>query len=167
VLWLRQSVLLAEGAAVLQGQNADATEALAQYRHMLSTQGLTWSVHLAVLAIFLKASILTALALMISCFASSTLFTVITTLLVTIIGHGHQLMRDYFFHPHFSGITEKLLSIFLAILTPDLGAFDIVDNVISGQSVSGASVAWMLGVTAVYLTGYVVVSHLVFSEKEL
>jgi ABC-type Na+ efflux pump permease subunit len=167
VLWLRQNVLLAEAAAVLNQQNADATEALAQYQAMLSKQGLTWHVHLAVLAIFLKASVLTGLALMISCFASSTLFTVITTLLVTIIGHGHQLMRDYFFHPHFSTTVERMLSILLAVLTPDLGAFDIVENIISGQPVSAASVAWMLGVTAVYLTGYAVVSHLMFVEKEL
>jgi ABC-type transport system involved in multi-copper enzyme maturation permease subunit len=167
VLWLRQNLLEAQAAAMLRQTGADATEALAQYRAMLAKHGLTWNLHFGVLAVFLKASVISALALMISCFSSSTLFTVIMTLLVTIVGHGHQLMREYFLHPNLPAVGEKILSIFLAIITPDLGAFDVVENIISGEVVAMGAMSSMLGVTGLYLTAYMVVSHLLFVEKEL
>ena len=54
-----------------------------------------------------------------------------------------------------------------AILTPDLGAFDVVDNVINGETVSASAAGLMAGTAALYLLGYGVVSHLLFVEKEL
>jgi hypothetical protein len=130
-------------------------------------QGLTWNIHLGVLAIFLKASIIAALSLMISCFASSTLFTVVISLLVTIIGHGQGLIREYFFSEGMNQIMKKMGSAMLAILTPDLGIFDVLDNVINGELVSAFSAGAMVGTAAMYVTGYVLVSHLLFVEKEL
>jgi hypothetical protein len=55
----------------------------------------------------------------------------------------------------------------LAILTPDLGIFDVLDNVINGELVSAFSAGAMVGTAAMYVTGYVLVSHLLFVEKEL
>ncbi|HYF33710.1 MAG TPA: hypothetical protein VD994_00360 [Prosthecobacter sp.] len=167
VLWLKQSLLVAQASETFRQQNADASEALVQFKEMLAKQGLNWNLHLGVLAVFFKAAIVSALALLISCFASSTLFTVIMAFLITIIGHGHQLMREYFLHPNFSATAEKILSALLAIITPDLGAFDIIENVISGEAVPADALGLMLGVTALYLTAYMVVSHLLFVEKEL
>lgn len=167
VLWVRQSILMAQITSALQQQGAENSDAAAQYKTMLAKQGLTWNLHLGVLAVFLKAAVISSLAMMISCFASSTLFTVIMTLCVTIVGHGHQLMRDYVFHPNFSRIGENVAATLLAILTPDLGAYDVVENLISGEVVSLRAMGSMLGVTALYLTGYAVVSHLLFVEKEL
>jgi len=167
VLWLRQTMVLAQSVAALKQEGVATPEAIAQLNEFVGKQGLTWNVHLGVLAIFLKASVIAALALMISCFASSTLFTVVITFCVTIIGHGQSLIRDHFFHGSFSTVVEKILSALLAIITPDLGVFDVVDNVINGEHVSSASAGLMLGTAALYLVGYSVVSHLLFVEKEL
>jgi hypothetical protein len=167
VLWMRENLIFAQAAATLKSMGGDGSEAMAQFRASLAKQGLTWNLHFGVLAIFLKSAVVTALALMVSCFASSTLFTVIMTLLITIVGHGHQMMREYVFHPHFSNLGEKALSILLAIVTPDLGAFDIIENVISGEKVPLSAVGAMTGAAAMYLVGYGVVSHLLFVEKEL
>ncbi len=167
VLWLRQTMVLAQSIGALKQEGVATPEAVAQLNEFVGKQGLTWNVHFGVLAIFLKASVIAALALMISCFASSTLFTVVITFCVTIIGHGQSLIREYFLQGHFSNVIEKLLSALLAIVTPDLGVFDVVDNVINGELVSSASIGLMLGTTALYLVGYSVVSHLLFVEKEL
>ncbi len=167
VLWLRQTMVLAQSVAALKQEGVATPEAIAQLNEFVGKQGLTWNVHLGVLAIFLKASVIAALALMISCFASSTLFTVVITFCVTIIGHGQSLIRDHFLHGSFSTVVEKILSALLAIITPDLGMFDVVDNVINGEHVSSAAAGLMLGTAALYLVGYSVVSHLLFVEKEL
>jgi ABC-type transport system involved in multi-copper enzyme maturation permease subunit len=167
VLWLRQSLVLAQSVAALKQEGVATPEAIAQLNEFVGKQGLTWNIHLGVLAIFLKASIIAALSLMISCFASSTLFTVVISLLMTIIGHGQGLIREYFFSEGMNQIMKKLGSVILAILTPDLGIFDVLDNVINGELVSGFSAGVMIGTSAMYVTGYVLVSHLLFVEKEL
>lgn len=164
VLWLRQNLLLQQ---MIQALNVQRPEDLAQLEQIVAKQGVTWNLHLGVLAVFLKSSVITALALMISCFASSTLFTVVITFCVTIVGHGQAMMRDYFLHGQVSSGIEKALSALLAILTPDLGAFDIVDNVINGELVTWDATGAMLGTAAMYIVGYAVVSHLLFVEKEL
>lgn len=167
VLWLRQSLVLAQSVSALKQEGVATPEALAQLNEFVGKQGLTWNIHLGVLAIFLKASVIAALSLMISCFASSTLFTVVISLLVTIIGHGQGLIREYFFNEGMNQIMKKIGSAMLAIITPDLGVFDVLDNVINGELVSAFSVGVMAGTAAMYVTGYLLVSHLLFVEKEL
>lgn len=167
VLWIRQNLVLDQSISALKQQGVATPEAIAQLNDFVGRQGLTWNVHLGVLAIFLKAAVITALALMISCFASSTLFTVVITFCVTIIGHGQGLIREHFLRGTFSTFVEKTFSALLAIITPDLGVFDVVDNVINGELVSSASLGIMIGTAAMYVVGYAVVSHLLFVEKEL
>ena len=133
----------------------------------MAKQGLTWNLHLGVLAIFLKATVVSALTLMISCFSSSTLFTVVVSFCVVVIGHGQGLMRDFFLNGKMTAVVEQSLAALLAILTPDLGVFDIVENVIQGETVTWGTVQIMLGTAAMYVVGYCVVSHLLFVEKEL
>ena len=123
--------------------------------------------HLGVLAIFLKSAVVAALSLMVSCFASSTLFTIVITFCIVIIGHGQAMMRDFFLNGKMSAVLEKTFSALLAIVTPDLGIFDVVENVIQGETVSWAATEVMLGTAAMYVVGYCVVSHLLFVEKEL
>jgi len=167
VLWIRQNLVLDQSITALKQQGVATPEAIAQLNDFVGRQGLTWNVHLGVLAIFLKAAVITALALMISCFASSTLFTVVITFCVTIIGHGQGLIREHFLRGTFSTFVEKTFSALLAIITPDLSVFDVVDNVINGELVTSASLGIMIGTAAMYVVGYAVVSHLLFVEKEL
>jgi len=165
VLWLREKLLLAQ---IIQALEAKTPEAVAQLEAIVSKHGLTWSLHLGVLAVFWKAAVVAALALMISCFASSTLFTVVVTFCIVIIGHGQGLIREYFLQGGtLAEPVKKLLSALLAIVTPDLGVFDVVDNVINGEAVGLGAALAMSGAALLYLTGYAVVSHLLFVEKEL
>ncbi|WP_146848448.1 hypothetical protein [Brevifollis gellanilyticus] len=166
VLWLRQSFVLTQSVSALQQEGAATPEAIAQLNAFVGKQGLTWNLHLGVVAIFFKAAVITALTLMISCFASSTLFTIVISFFVTIAGHGQGLIREYFFTGQ-GGVVKKVLSALLAVVTPDMAVFDIIDNVINGELVTLAAFGMMAGITATYLVGYSVVSHLLFVEKEL
>lgn len=164
VLWSREKLLLAQ---MLNSVNAQTPEDIAQVQAYVGRQGLTWNLHLGVVAIFLKASVVAALSLMISCMASSTLFTVVVAACVVIVGHGQGLIRDFFLNGQMTSWVEKILSAVLAILIPDLAVFDIIENVILGQAVTWGAVQTMLEIAGLYILGYCVVSHLLFVEKEL
>jgi len=166
VLWAKQGMVLAQSIAALKEAGTATPEAIAQMNEFVGKQGLTWNLHVGVMAIFFKAAVITALTLMISCFASSTLFTIVISFCITIAGHGQGLIREYFFTGQ-TGLMRKTLSALLAIILPDMGVFDIIDNVINGELVTLAAFGMMAGLTAVYLAGYSVVSHLLFMEKEL
>lgn len=167
MLWLRQGMFLTQAVAALHAEKADSPENIAQLTAILAKQGLTWSIHLGLLAIFLKSAVITALSLTLSCLASSTLFTVVIAFCMTLVGHGHELLREYFIHGHTSAAVENLLATLLAILTPDLGVFDVTDNVVNGEVITLSAAGVMAGIAAMYLVGYAVVSHLLFVEKEL
>lgn len=167
VLHIRQGMVLGDAIHGLEHEGKATSENIAELAAAVARQGLTWHLHAGVLAVFLKASIITAVALLVSCFASSTLFTVVISFCIVIIGHGQGLIREYFIERNFSDFGEKIASAALAILCPDLGMFDIVEGVIKGLPVTGGAILVLAGMTAVYATGYLVVSYLLFVEKEL
>ena len=167
VLWMRQNMVLAAAIHELEHEKMATPENIAVQAAAVAKQGLTWNLHVGVLAIFLKSAVVSALALLISCFASSTLFTIVSTFCFTILGHGQQMFRDYFFHGSMSALGERIAGTLLAIVCPDLGVFDVVENVIRGIPATMADIGDMTGMAALYVVGYTVVAHLVFVEKEL
>lgn len=167
ILWLRQSMLFDDAVARMRLEKMDTPETVAQMREIVARQGLTWNLHWAVWAIFLKATVVTTVALLLSSIASSTLFTIVITLCITIIGHGEALIREFFFQPHLSGWAGRAATLLLAAICPDLAQFDIVDSVVNGEIVPWAAVYDMTGIAALYVTVYLFVTHLLFVEKEL
>lgn len=167
ILWLRQSIVADDIIARLQMERTATPETMAQVREIVARQGLTWNLHWAVWAVFLKAAVVTTVALLLSTVASSTLFTIVMTACITIIGHGESLIREFFFQPHLSSTASRLAALVLAALVPDLAQFDIVDSVVLGEVVSWAAVLDITGIAALYLTVYLFVAHLLFAEKEL
>jgi hypothetical protein len=168
VLYLRQEMVLQDAIANhIQANRGQADAAtVAALSADIAQQGLTWTLHLAIWAIFMKAAVVTALSLLISCMSSSTLFTIITSFCFVVIGHGQSLFRDYFFQ---GGITrlDYLLSALLAVACPDLGLFDVVDAVLEGHQPSLQEMLTMTGLGTLYILGYLTVTHLIFVEKEL
>ncbi len=167
ILWLQQSMLFDTAVAQLRSENQDSPEAVAQMREIVAKQGLTWNLHWAVWAIFLKASVVTTVALLLSCIASSTLFTIVITFCITIIGHGHAMIREFVFQPNLGSTATRIGTFILAAICPDLAQFDVVDSVANGEIVPWAAVYEMTGIAALYMTVYLFVTHLVFVEKEL
>ncbi len=163
VIYLRQGQVLEATKHYLEMNNQN-TQGLEE---AVARQGLTWDMHWAVWAIFLKAAVVTTVALLLSCIASSTLFTIVVSFCVVIIGHGEHLLREFFFHPHLSGMAERGAALVLSLVVPDLAQFDVVDGVVSGQIVSWGALADMTGIALLYVAGYLTMTHLVFVEKEL
>jgi len=167
ILWVQQSMLFDAAVAQLHTEKQDTPEVVAQMREIVARQGLTWNLHWAVWAIFLKAAVVTTVALLLSCIASSTLFTIVITFCITIIGHGHAMIREFVLQPNLSSTSLRIVSFLLAAICPDLAQFDVVDSVANGEIVPWGAVYEMTGIAALYLTVYLFVTHMVFVEKEL
>ncbi|RBP48209.1 ABC-2 family transporter [Roseimicrobium gellanilyticum] len=165
VLWLKQQALLSAMIAMLEQQQAATPENVAYVEASIRKYGLNSGVHVEVWMVFLRASVVTAMTLLISTFASTTLFTIITSMAFTIAGFGVALMREWVLKGLY-GWTEKTVGALLAILCPDLGMFDLSTAAIRGEVTLGV-VGQLTGYAAMYVAAYMVVSHLFFVEKEL
>ena len=167
ILYLRQNLVVSEQVGLLE-QGGEASEAnVASLRAMVAEQGVSWAQQAAVWSIFLKAAVLASFALLLSTFATSTLFTIVVGFAVFFIGHGQGLARDYFLQGEVTGPIERLLTVGLAIAFPDLQLFNLVDGVVSGEAVPWSLLLKITGAAVLYLVVYNLAAHLVFSEKEL
>lgn len=167
IVWLKQTLIIGGQIAALQQEQSATPENIAAIQTIIGKYGLTWSLHAGVFAIFLKASVIAALSLLISCFASSTLFTIVIAFAFTIAGHGQQMIREGLLQNHLTTAWEKILGGILAFICPDLKLFDVVDKVITGEVITSATLAGMGGMALLYIVGYTAAAYLFFAEKEL
>ena len=166
VVWLKQTLIINEQIAALEREQSATPENIAAVTAIIEKYGLTSSIHAGVYAIFLKAAVISALALLISCFASSTLFTIVISFAFTIAGHGQFLVREFVFKS-LTVTVKKALGFGLATLCPDLKLFDFVEAAIHGEAITFAALSEATGFAALYITLYTVVAYLFFVEKEL
>lgn len=166
VVWLKQTLIIGQQVAALRAEQNDSPENIAAITSITSQYGLSWSLHAGVWSIFLKSAVIASLSLLISCFASSTLFTIVVSLGFTIAGHGQQLMRDWFLSS-LSSFWEKSISLVLTLICPDLGLFDLVEAAIRGDLIPLNHLANVTGIALLYIVGYTAVAHLFFVDKEL
>ncbi len=129
-------------------------------------QGITLSLFFGFWALFLKASVISAITLFISTFASSSLFTIVSSAMVVFIGHFHQIAMDYWFEEG-AGLGSIIITNLLRLLFPNLAMFDVVDEIITGNSMATAAALQMTGLGVFYLALFLVLSQLIFVDKEL
>jgi ABC-type Na+ efflux pump permease subunit len=130
-------------------------------------QGLTWNLQAGVLAIFLKSIVLTIVSLLMSTLASSTLFTIMSSLAVMVIGHAQSMAREFLLGEQGVGPAAKLVAGAIALIFPDFKSFDIVDAVVTGTAVPLTALGQMTGLTAVYAVLYMMAAWIIFAGKEL
>jgi ABC-type transport system involved in cytochrome c biogenesis permease component len=117
--------------------------------------------------ILVKAWLLAALTLFISTFATSTIFTTITAFAAYFIGHLQATARDYWMTSTDSGFITKSLLAIVALIFPDLQAFNLVDDIVVGATVP-LSLLWKtLALGAAYIAVYTALAAAVFHHKEL
>jgi hypothetical protein len=129
------------------------------------------SLGLAILTIFLRSAICAALTLLISSFATSSIFTIIVSVIAYIIGHIQPVARDYWLHslPAGQGVSP-LIQIFLgvvALLFPDFQLFNLVDEAAAGNVIPVSLFAQTSALGLGYAAVYTFLAYLFFSQKEL
>jgi len=162
VLWLRERSVL----SMYYAANLPADELASG---VASVKAVTFNANLApgIAVIFIASAVLSALTLMVSTFASSSIFTMMMMIAIYFIGHLQATARDYWLDV--SGVqwwTKPFLAV-IALIFPDLQAFSLTDDIVAGVQI-GLS---MFTQTALLGLFYVVVYYLLacffFSNREL
>jgi len=121
--------------------------------------------------IFLRAVICATLTLMLSCFATSWLFTVIVALMMILAGHLVPIARSAWQGP-LGGSADVPLHLALLLRTvtvfvPDMQLFNVVDDIAVGVSVSNEIFLRITGLGVGYIAVYLLVGYLFFAWREL
>jgi hypothetical protein len=166
VLWLKQTLILNSMTASMHQAHADTAENLAQVRQILDRYGPSWNLQAGLWCVFLKACVMTSLALLMSCVASSTLFTIVISLCFAIAGEGQGLIRSYVLKSLTLSV-KKFVSFVLATICPDLTLFELTSPVVRGDVIPFGILSQITGFAVLYIALYTAVAYLFFAEKEL
>jgi hypothetical protein len=164
VLWLREHAVLAETRAQL----ADApAEELARALELI-THG-TFNINLVpgILIIFVKSAVLASLTLLISSFATSSLFTVMVAAAVYFIGHLQSTARDYWLEGAEIRWWTRLFLGLIALVFPDLQSFNLTDDVIAGAAIPLPIFLGTFALGWTYVAVYFALAAFIFSGREL
>ncbi len=117
--------------------------------------------------IYLKAALLAALTLFVSTLATTNIFTVVVMVSVYFIGHLQAVAREYWLEAHATGwMTQTFLGT-VALVFPDLQAFNVVDDIVAGAAIPLDLLTKTAALGVFYTTVYTSLAALVFSGKEL
>lgn len=167
VLQIRTHMVVAQQEAMAQAMSWPK-EAIDSLRAETLANGVNWSLQGAVLAVFLKASIMASLALLVSTFSTSTLFTTVVSFLVFFIGHFQADARDVYLQAGEAGtgMMARIVSLLVALVFPDFQLFNVIDAIIEGQVMPLALMCKLALVALYYALFFIAASWWVFSDKE-
>lgn len=165
MLWVKSQGILTERLA--QGQQmgwdqATTDRAIAD----IQNHGPTWSLQAGVVAIFLRAIIIASIALLISTFSSSTLFTIVITLLIYFIGLMVGGVQDYWANNSDTSSLLLLFGKFISTVLPNFKIFNVIDGAIGGQIIPAAILLKLTITSLIYGLIYTILSWFTFQDKE-
>jgi hypothetical protein len=164
VLYLREQTALGETARELSGA---PREQLDDALNSIRASGLKIDIFAGVAVIFLKACLLAALTLFVSTFATTNIFTVVVMVAVYFIGHLQATAREYWLTQQSAGWLAKSFLAIVALIFPDLQAFNLVDEIIAGAMIPLALLAKTALLGIFYIVTYTLAATFVFYGREL
>ena len=117
--------------------------------------------------IYVKAAVCAALTLFLSTFATSSIFTIIVSVVVYIIGHVQPIAREYWLATSAPGALAKVFLALISLLIPDMKAFDLLSDLHPGDIISQALFWQTAGLGGFYIAIYFLVGYFIFAGKEL
>jgi ABC-type Na+ efflux pump permease subunit len=120
-----------------------------------------------IVIIYLKACLLAALTLFVSTFATTNIFTIVVMAFVYFIGHLQAIAREYWLQEHSSGLVTRIFLAVVALLFPDLQAFNLVDDIVAGTAISLGLFLKTAVLGIFYTTIYTLLAAFIFYGKEL
>jgi uncharacterized membrane protein len=164
VLYTREQTVLHETMRQMASAPPDQLEASLR---AVRDSALNIDLLPAIIIIYLKACLLSALTLFISTFATTNIFTVVVMVFVYFIGHLQAIAREYWMHEHGGSWLTQIFLAFVALLFPDLQAFNLVDDAVAGTVIPLALFLKTAGLGLFYTTVYTLLATVVFYGKEL
>jgi ABC-type Na+ efflux pump permease subunit len=164
VIYTREQAVLQE---TTRQMNAAPIEQLENALQTVRASALNPDLLPGIAIIYVKACLLAALTLFVSTFASTSIFTLVVMVFIYFIGHIQATAREYWLHEHAAGWSTKLFLAVVALVFPDLQAFNLVDDVVTGAAIPVALFTETVGLGIFYITVYTLLAVVVFSGKEL
>ncbi len=164
VLYLREQTVLADAARQMSAAPRDQLD---ETLNQIRASGFKIDVFAGIAVIFLKACLLAALTLFVSTFATTNIFTVFVMIAVYFIGHLESTAREYWLtQQSVSWLAKSFLAI-VALVFPDLQAFNLVDEIVAGVAITLALFAKTALLGFFYIMIYTLAATFVFYGKEL
>src|SRR5213595_3885714 len=164
VLYAREQAIV---HATLTHMSGAPREQVADAMRAIRSSAFNVDIFPGIIIIYLKACLLAALTLFVSTFATTNIFTIVVMAFIYFIGHLQATAREYWLQEHSSGwITHVFLAI-VALLFPDLQAFNLVDDIVAGTAISLGVFLKTAILGAFYTTIYTLLAVFVFYGKEL
>jgi hypothetical protein len=133
----------------------------------IRSETFTWNLVPGIFFIYLEAGLCASLTLLISTFASSSIFTIMVSAVMFIIGHVQPMAREYLLASQGVSAGTKIWLALVSLLIPDLSAFSLVDDIAAGTAISMHLFSQIAGLGGLYIAVYFFVGYFVFSTKEL
>jgi hypothetical protein len=164
VLLLREQTVLNETARQMSAAPAEQS---AEALRLVRASAFNVNLFSAIAVIFVKGSLLAALTLFVSTFATSTIFTTIVMAFVYFIGHIQGIAREYWLQTNSAGWLTKTFLAIVAVIFPDLQLFNLTDDVVAGNAIPLALLLKTIAMGLFYSGFYLALAWAVFFRKEL
>jgi hypothetical protein len=164
VLYLREQAVI---YATLRQMAGAPPEQIADALRAIRSSALNIDIVPGIIIIYLKACLLAALTLFVSTFATTNIFTIVVMVFIYFIGHLQATAREYWLQEHSSGLPTRVFLAIVALLFPDLQAFNLVDDIVAGTAISLALFTKTALLGIFYTTIYTLLAAFVFYGKEL
>ncbi len=119
------------------------------------------------IVILVKAWLLAAMTMFISTFSTSAIFTTISAFAVYFIGHLQATAREYWLASNESALLTKFALGLLALIFPDLQAFNLVDDIVAGTAIPLPILLKTVALGCGYIAVYSALGAAIFHQREL
>jgi len=161
VLW-EQSVL-AETQRALAGSPQELAAAIA----VVKKAAFSWDLIPAMAILLVKSALLASLTLLISTFATSGIFAILVAACAYFIGHLQVTAREYWMSGIGGHWWTRLFTAFLALIFPDLQAFNLTDDIVAGIPLP-LDIFWQtMALGGIYVVVYYSLACFLFQNREL
>jgi ABC-type Na+ efflux pump permease subunit len=164
VLYLREQSVLNE---IMRQMSAAPREQLDAALNAVRASALNINIFPAIAIIYLKACLLAALTLFVTTFATTNLFTIVVMVFIYFIGHLQATAREYWLQEHGASLITRIFLAVVALIFPDLQAFNLLDDVVAGTAIPLALLLKTAALGIFYTTIYTMLATVVFYGKEL
>jgi hypothetical protein len=162
VLYAREQTVLHETA-----RQTMSPEQLDNALRAVRTSALNVDIVPCIALIYIKACLLGALTLFVSTFATTSVFTTVVMVFIYFIGHLQATAREYWLQQSAAGWVTRTFLGLVALIFPDLQAFNLVDGIIAGAAVPLALFFETAALGIFYVAIYTLLAGVVFYGKEL
>src|SRR6266566_6755045 len=164
VLYIREQSVL---HMTLRQMSSAPREQVDDTLRAVRSSGLNLDLFPGIIIIYLKACLLAALTLFVSTFATTNIFTIVVMVFIYFIGHLQATAREYWLQEHSANWLTQIFLAIVALIFPDLQAFNLVDDVVAGTAIPLALFLRTAVLGIFYTTIYTMLAAVVFYGKEL